>query len=563
MADFLVLSCTRMGDIVQTTPLLRGLKQRSPNARIALVVADRYAALAHMIPSVDHVLVWNQAESLRSLFSQNALREGWEYHREWLQQLRPYASGTLINLSHSRDSALLCRLLKSHRTLGLQVDAMGTQLVSNDWLRYFYNMTGLRGQAAINLVDVYREALGLSAHEGRSLELQAPKDALEWAQEELRRCGVSPEQHRPLVLMQLGASEKDRCWPVERFAEVARRITAQWGAVVGLLGSSGESAMADAFLRETRGCDIANWVGATTLPQLVALCSLGSVLLANDTGTAHIAASQGTPIVGLFFATAHPAVTAPRQEGALVLQTMISCGPCQHHTHCPHVMCREMIDVDSVCHAIGVQLQRQGFHTNNPGDVWPENSALRIWRVAFDERGYQDLQLVNGPALTQEDHLARAYRQVWVKALGRETDAGRHADGLPSANGEHECVTRTSLDALASAANKAQQILVSVGRLLASQAPDLRVLQQHGDRLQQLDEAMQSLREAHEELRPLLVQFRLEREAVGRSASMKQENRDILLCYKRLEYRALLLAHLLKTDIAPVHAQPVGESDHA
>ena len=552
MADYLVLNCTRMGDLVQTTPLLSGLKQRQPGSRITMLVADRFAAIAGMMPAVDKVLVWDQAASLRSLFATNGLSEAWRHHQHWLRELRPYSGGTLVNLSHSRDSALLARLLKPHRCVGLQVNRFGDQLVQGDWLRYFYNMTGLRREAAINLTDIYRLALGLGPREGLALELQAPAEAEEWAHREVATRGVSRNSARPLVLLQLGASETDRCWPVSRYAELAMKLTRRWGAVIGLLGSKAEAALAEEFLLTVKGCECINWIGATNFEQLVALCGKGAVLVGNDTGTAHIAASQSTPVVGLYFATAHPAVTAPRQHGDFALQAVIPCGPCSHHVHCPHVMCRDLIDVESVYHAVGLQLARRGYKSAMNLGEWPKNKDLRVHRVIIGDDGCQDLELVSHTGNEADIAVARGYRKLWLESLGRDTkqlpNLARTEPAEPSTQGP----LQLALSGLERSAGRAHELLNRAGRLLASPGVSAGSLQSIGAELERIEDELHRLREGVPQIRPLMAQFRLEREAVDDSGSMQSENRQIEMCYTRLAWRAQRLLQELGPAQPPV-----------
>ena len=74
MAEILVINLTRMGDIVQTSPLLQGLRQQHPDAHIALLVIDAFRGVAQQIPAVDEVLVYEQDESVSRLMA-----PGWTF----------------------------------------------------------------------------------------------------------------------------------------------------------------------------------------------------------------------------------------------------------------------------------------------------------------------------------------------------------------------------------------------------------------------------------------------------------------------------------------------------
>ena len=57
--NILILSLTRMGDLIQTTPLIQGLKDKHPNARITLMVSSDFEDAVSLIPDVDDSIVFN------------------------------------------------------------------------------------------------------------------------------------------------------------------------------------------------------------------------------------------------------------------------------------------------------------------------------------------------------------------------------------------------------------------------------------------------------------------------------------------------------------------------
>ena len=49
----LVMSLTRMGDLVQATPLISGLRKKHPQAKITLMVSSDFAMFVPNIPDID------------------------------------------------------------------------------------------------------------------------------------------------------------------------------------------------------------------------------------------------------------------------------------------------------------------------------------------------------------------------------------------------------------------------------------------------------------------------------------------------------------------------------
>ena len=53
----LVMSLTRMGDLVQATPLISGLRKKYPQAKITLMVSSDFAMFVPNIPDIDDSIV--------------------------------------------------------------------------------------------------------------------------------------------------------------------------------------------------------------------------------------------------------------------------------------------------------------------------------------------------------------------------------------------------------------------------------------------------------------------------------------------------------------------------
>lgn len=106
---------------------------------------------------------------------------------------------------------------------------------------------------------------------------------------------------RPVAVVHPGASTPERRWPAEAFADVGRRL-ARAGLAVAVTGGVGERPLT-AEVARLAGPDALDLGGRTTLDALGALVRRASVVVANDTGVAHVADALGTPSVVLFTAT--------------------------------------------------------------------------------------------------------------------------------------------------------------------------------------------------------------------------------------------------------------------
>ncbi|MDG1065932.1 MAG: glycosyltransferase family 9 protein [Luminiphilus sp.] len=124
--------------------------------------------------------------------------------------------------------------------------------------------------------------------------------------------------HQPYVVIAPSASNSERNWLVDRYAALANYLQAQGYAVV-LTASPAQSEVALAQqITAIAGSDIINLAGQTNLKQLLAVVADASLVVAPDSGTAHMAVTQNTPVIGLY-AHSNPQRTGPYQFQSLTI----------------------------------------------------------------------------------------------------------------------------------------------------------------------------------------------------------------------------------------------------
>lgn len=101
------------------------------------------------------------------------------------------------------------------------------------------------------------------------------------------------------TVLHVGAKAAERHWPVDRFAAVARRLTAAGHRVV-LTGSVAELPRAAAVARLAGLPSSTVHAGQTSLAQLVALVAYARLVVSADTGVAHLATAYRIPSVVMF-----------------------------------------------------------------------------------------------------------------------------------------------------------------------------------------------------------------------------------------------------------------------
>ena len=125
-----------------------------------------------------------------------------------------------------------------------------------------------------------------------------------------------------------------KCWPSERYAELARSLHERHGLPVLLLGSGKEAALCEQIAAAAPGaCRVL--AGKTALIDAMALIAAARGVVSNDSGLMHVAAAFGVPQAAVFGSTS-PEHTPPLNPRARVLwlkkELQLDCAPCFERT---------------------------------------------------------------------------------------------------------------------------------------------------------------------------------------------------------------------------------------
>jgi heptosyltransferase-1/heptosyltransferase-2 len=143
-----------------------------------------------------------------------------------------------------------------------------------------------------------------------------------------------------------GARWDTKRWPPVFFADLARSISGLRPEIsFAIFGAPSDIALAKKIV-ELAGPEarIFDMTGRTSVGELVEALRLCSVVVSNDSGPMHIAASAGTPLVVLFGPT-DPSLTGPRSavERTRVLRPELDCIGCMKR-YCDKGLCHAATD---------------------------------------------------------------------------------------------------------------------------------------------------------------------------------------------------------------------------
>jgi heptosyltransferase-2 len=232
--------------------------------------------------------------------------------------------------------------------------------------------TGYRGEMRYGLINDMREldasrlvqtaqrfvALGLPADAPQPPAVPEPRLAVDTQNQARLARALGLDPGRRIVALLPGAEYGPaKCWPLEHFGALAKRLAAA-NCEVWVLGSARDrlagERIAGCALDATR-----NLCGTTRLEDAADLLALARVAVSNDSGLMHVAAAVGTHVVALY-GSSTPAYTPPLTTRRSVKYLGIECSPCFERV-CPlgHFRCLRGIGADEVFEDVSAALAAQ------------------------------------------------------------------------------------------------------------------------------------------------------------------------------------------------------------
>ena len=307
----LVRATNWLGDAVMTTPALAAVREGFPDARIVLLARPLVAELFRHHPDVDEVMVYERPGRHEGALGR--LRLAGEVRRRRFD-------GALL-LQNAFDAALIAFLGRIPERAGYPTDGR----------RFLLTLPVPLTPAILERHEVeyylcLLDGLGIPRPVPVSLKLGVTNQERETMVTRLASLGI--ERGAPIVAINPGATYGSaKRWYPDRFAAVADALSAEWGARVVVVGSAAEAPLAGEIEAATRNPPV-NLAGKTTVRELMALLSLSSFLVTNDSGPMHIGAALGVPLVAIFGPTDWRR-TSPWSERAKVVRVEIDCSPCR------------------------------------------------------------------------------------------------------------------------------------------------------------------------------------------------------------------------------------------
>jgi ADP-heptose:LPS heptosyltransferase len=508
MMRILVVQATRMGDVIQTTPLIRTLRRRHPQAHIAVMVRRMGVPVLQRNPDINDIIVYDEDEMFMHCRAQDSDRivKAYQKAEEYIRALRDGRFEVAYNCTHSISSAMLLKLAAIPRVVGAHLSDDWQFVLRGGWTNYFFTSVFHREHNALNLCDITGRFADAAPARALVFEVTAADRAR--ADHVLAEHGVDGDAR--IVCMQLGASEENKRWAPQRFAALARTIAHERSARMVLLGVGEEAALGAAFEQHAPGVAV-HLFGKTSLHEAAAILQRSMLLVTNDTGTMHLAAAVGCPVVLVSVGHVHFRETGPYGAGHVAVERRREA--LGRSDYVPAAA------DDATFITAGHVQQAVAIALGEPAAPAAISEDIEIHQSAFAPDGFLEWYPVGRPALDWRDFVRLVYRAMWIAHLtGQATGdtAGRDA-ALRCYDAPDPRVLsgwRSEMDAtfggLAAIAQRGMHVTTKLLAALAQSRWDLA--KTLVETLSVLDEEMRVYGEVHPASKPLVIIARYERD---------------------------------------------------
>lgn len=286
-----VLRLSAIGDVCHAVSSVQSLQRANPQASITWIIGKVEEKLIGDLPGIEFV-VFDKSK-------------GWKAYRDLKKAMKGRHFDVLLHMQLAFRANLAAFFIPAKRKIGFAKERCKE-------LHSLFVNEHISDSRGFHVLDGFRDfvrALGVD-DELPTWDIPIPHEARAWATNYLPK--------EPFIVIAPAASKAERNWLTERYAAIADYCH-QLGYVVLLTGgpSDAERKLCHDIDQASRAY-IINLAGQTDLKQLLLTLNKAQLVIAPDSGPAHMAVTQNTPVIGLY---AH---SNPKRTGPYLYQRFIA-----------------------------------------------------------------------------------------------------------------------------------------------------------------------------------------------------------------------------------------------
>ena len=288
-----------IGDLVCTTPSIRAVREKYPDAKIGILVNTYNADAVSNNPDIDKVYIYEKAKHAPD---KNKLSV-WRSNLKVLLKIRKETYDVAIGCGAYSPRLARYTLLTGAKTrIGYLKKGMAKSKL--------YNMPLYDPEKKLHEVEKTYNLLTPLGIDGKPSELRIFPETREVNKVKDFLISSGFPKEKPVIAFHISSRRPENRWPAQRFIELANLISANYAAAILLLWSPGseknvyhpgDDEKAELIIKALKPKPAA--YKTTSLRELIAALSVSSLVVCCDGGAMHIAAALGKPIVTIWGST--------------------------------------------------------------------------------------------------------------------------------------------------------------------------------------------------------------------------------------------------------------------
>lgn len=311
----LIINVNWVGDVLFSTPFIRAMREAYPKGYIACLVHPRCKDVLDGNPRIDEIIIYDEEGLHKSIFGKIKL----------ILYLRKKRFDSAFILHRSFTKALIAMLAAIPERIGyptknrswLLTKALDEPDAETHKVEYFLNMARSVGIRPPSL----------------SYEFFISDPDRRWAKGFLG--SNDARDGELLVAICPGGNWDPKRWPRKNFAALCDNLADKLKARILITGAKRDLSLAQEIKNEMKNKPLMA-CGRTTLKQLAALLEISDLVIANDTGSMHMAIAMKAKTIALFGPTS-PRITGPYGNG--IYTVIMKNDTCE--VPCYDVTCRD------------------------------------------------------------------------------------------------------------------------------------------------------------------------------------------------------------------------------
>ncbi|MGN6249986.1 MAG: glycosyltransferase family 9 protein [Ginsengibacter sp.] len=326
---FLIIRFSSIGDIVLTTPVIRNLRKKFPEATIDFLTKEKFASIVQSNPYINNVLLLKDDIA------------------ETIEEIKNEAYDQIIDLHHN------LRTMRIKTALPSVPFHSFNKLNVQKWIYTNFKINLLPQK---HIVDRYMETVagfGVT-NDGFGLDYFIPEG------ERIKEGDIPFSHTHGFVAIVIGAAHNTKKLPVEKLKELAVKIKLP----IVLLGGKDDFENGE-MIAEEDPVKIYNACGKFSLNESADIIRKSSLVVSHDTGLMHIAAAFKKKTLSVWGNTVPSFGMFPYQTEYEIFQVnKLWCRPCSKtgFSKCPlgHFKCMNKQSLDEIAKSVSTNFNPAG-----------------------------------------------------------------------------------------------------------------------------------------------------------------------------------------------------------